>query len=742
MIDYSVENVITIGPKDYPYYRFDNSRIVLNSINGVFSVDTIGNELSVDTFAFTVRYDPAAEPQVYAPVGDDVYELVNGPVYELATAEGRDYMMELAYATPVYWWCGGQFFTKAYLKQVERIGRYAWRLTCISGVGLLNDDYHEGGIYSGAMLEDIAADIIGDAFRYSVSPVAGTVIVNGWLPYDTRRANLHRLLFATGASLLRGDADTDYTIGFLTDSDEPPVIGPERVAINGRTSYLLPATAVEVTEHSFLQTSADEDTTLYDNTDGGIASGLRLVFGGPYYDLATTGSLVIEDSGVNFAVVSGVGTLTGKPYTHITAMIRDGNDTRLTKKVTADNALISALNSQSVAKRALTYFQSAKTVEAKIALEGERCGLIYDVTDAFGDLTRAFLKQMTVTPTSVVAAACQFVAGYTPTGQGNYYNNRVLLTASGTWTAPAGVTRARIILIGGGNGGDGGYDGQDGAEPEYLIVIEEPEAIQGWGYEEQTAPLGGAGGSGGTPGKVYAIDVDVTPGDVLTFTIGSGGAGGAANGGLGAPGAPTTVSSDPLNASSEDGSVVPAYADPISGDLFAMPGAAGISGADGGLTDTFSLEGCAGADGYPGGAVGEYTGGAGGNGKVHEDIGLPPAYDRYYYDGSGGAGGGAAYGADGAAGGGAWVTYEGTPPGPIAFFVHFAPGGAGADAQAPALAGLGCGGAGGNGGGAGGNGGGGRLYTFLGRTYKGAGGAGGHGTAGADGGSGAALILF
>lgn len=74
-----------------------------------------------------------------------------------------------------------------------------------------------------------------------------------------------------------------------------------------------------------------------------------------------------------------------------------------------------------------------------------------------------------------------------------------LFTASGTWTAPAGVTKARVTVIGGGGGGG-------------------------------TDPCGGGGGGDG--GGVTAL-VTVTPGTAYTITIGTGGANGNPNGGAG-----------------------------------------------------------------------------------------------------------------------------------------------------------------------------------------------------------------
>ncbi len=77
------------------------------------------------------------------------------------------------------------------------------------------------------------------------------------------------------------------------------------------------------------------------------------------------------------------------------------------------------------------------------------------------------------------------------------------VTASGTWTVPDRVTKAQIIGSGGGGGGGGGG-------------------------------TVGSGGGGGGGAKVSIAHVTLTPGDVITITIGTGGAGGAGGVGAGA----------------------------------------------------------------------------------------------------------------------------------------------------------------------------------------------------------------
>ena len=73
-----------------------------------------------------------------------------------------------------------------------------------------------------------------------------------------------------------------------------------------------------------------------------------------------------------------------------------------------------------------------------------------------------------------------------------------LISATGSWTVPAGVTKVSITAVGGGGGGGGGASGG--------------------------ANAAGGGGSGGF--TVVEEDVNVTPGASLTITIGAKGTGG------------------------------------------------------------------------------------------------------------------------------------------------------------------------------------------------------------------------
>ena len=716
----AIPNDIYIGSVNDPLYHYDNDSIILDSMTGVFSVDVVGNELSVDTFSFSVRYVPSADsgaPVMYGffvPADADAL-IADGDVFQVfAGYSGATYLNDLKYGTPVYWYSDGAFFTKGYLKSIDRTGKNAWRLTCISGIGLLDEIIHVGGIYTGQALSTILSSIVGSAFVYTVAEDVGNVTVYGRLPYDTARNNLHRLLFSCGASVLRGPENSDYSFVFLQQS--PVNVSEKRIAYGGSVGVQLPANVADVTEHTFFQAADTEATTLFDNTDGAVADHLIVVFDEPIYDLAAT-DLTINASGVNYADVSGVGVLTGKQYVHSQRIISEnhaavGEAPRI-KRVT-DNQLIGTLNSLNTAKRVLNYYGNARTLKSRLMLAGEKCGDLLSMSDAFGEPAQAFLQRMTILATSVIGASCELVENFVPGFFGNNFNNRIVITGSGAVTLPSGVTFIRVVMIAGGDGGQGGYDGAHGmGDSDQLITrhispsYDEQYVAAAYYTGTQHPASGGAAGAAGSAGKVLIFDVTVTDSEVLTAVIGAGGAGGARNGAAGAAGGATSLSSASIaTRSTDDGQIVQAYVDPMTGDFFAVIGEDGHPGSAGGMSDTVSDVGYSGADGLPGEDNGDYTGGAGGVGYKFESGNVGELLQS-----SGGGGGGAAWGNNGSAGANGINTYP-QPEGSYRY-IHGGNGGAGANAAKPVKPAYGSGGSGGNGGGGGRNAGGGIWYNPI-----------------------------
>ena len=732
---------------------FETPQIAIGSVKVTTGVDLTGAELSADVFEAVVGYE-TGESYLFSPADYD--GVITSDLQFFGTADVFDTDLSATpYGTPVYLYDGDTLAHKFYIRNVLRVAKAQYKIEAMSAIGFLENQRHFGGIYTHATVSEVIADIVGTAFTYSIESDVGTQPVTGWLPIDTRRNNLHKLMFAMGISLVK-DANGDIRFVFL-DTSTPTSVPDSRIYLGGDVNYSAQATAVEVTEHSFYIDGSAETETLFSNVGEAAADNLVVEFSGPYHDLQTTDSLTVVSSGVNHAIVSGVGVLTGKAYAHDTSLVRGdvaGASAVVPNIVKSqEDALVNSLNSLNVLARLLAYYGSRRTVRADIRLAAEKAGGAIQFNDAFGTATTGIISQMEAVWSSVVKAKCQIVTDYTPTGQGNFYSHRLVVTGSITFNLVIPNGRFRIVLIQGGQGGQGGTAGQDGQGGEYDAVFNPNGDLRrsvtasydklGYLVDTQRASSGGTGGRGGVAGKVYVAEYTVTSTTIrVAPTIGAGGAGGecAAFGGTpgdGAAGGHTsvvlTLDGVTHTISSADGLSVRGYADPYGG-TYATAGADGYDGGAGGKTDTTGDAAFYGADGLPGGGVAAWSGGVGGAGDTLDDT---QGSLELKLDVSGGGGGGAAYGSQGGAG------TKGTISGSSGTGGR---GGDGANAQTPANATVyGAGGDGGHGGGGGGNGAGGQCYWYgstQGTPYAGNGGTGGTGSAGAKGGPGVVIIYY
>ena len=540
--------------------------------------------------------------------------------------------------------------------------------------------------------------------------------------------------------------DGGISFAFLSASN-PTEIDPERVYAGGILAYNTPASGVDVTEHAYYITAADTETTFFDNTDGsGSVAHKTVTFGKPCHNLTPSSGLTVHESGVNYAIISGIGTLTGKEYTHQTKIV-----SRRLSAATSENivpvkeaTLITAVNSGSVADRVLAYYSGAKTLSVSVVAGGERPGDAVYLEDAFGDLTSGLLQSMSIRISSTLKADTTIITGYIPTHHGSDYNNSIILNGSGAWTVPAGVTKIKRALIGGGDGGSGGTDGTNGSAGDYTYY----DPRDAWYTGGSSPGNGGSKGMKGQGGKIYSDEISVTPGQQIPYNCGIGGTGGGI-GATGGSGTDTTFGS----ASSASGVRSPyGFYDYFGGIAYGTDGADGYDGAAGGVgVDTDSYPENADYeiypyDGLPGGDCLDGTRGGYGGIRTRHQSGTQNQYN--VGAACGGSGGGATHNVEGGPGdNGAFVQTGETPNGFPIYRVTGGGGGDGANAV-PGSAGAqyGCGGDGGDGGGGGGCPGGSFGATDSRGTkmlvQQGDVGLGGNGSDGGDGADGCVIIYF
>ena len=465
-----------------------------------------------------------------------------------------------------------------YLRSITRTGATSYRLVAWSAVGLLAAMAHKGGIYTGQTVAEVVKEICGNVPVVVKSVFANTKLY-GWLPYcqpkaDRRgksaRDNLVQVLFAIGAYLTT-DLNGVLHIDALWDGASSTIGSNRMYASGGKVSYSDPVSAVTVTEHQYI--AGTDEKELFSGTS---QQGDIITFSEPMHSLTATGFTILE-SGANYAKISsGSGSLKGKTYIHNTRLVTQTvteNAAENVKSVT-DVTLVSLVNSSAVAKRLADYYKCRETITNGIVSGQEKPGHVVSVYHPYDkQMVSACIVSLDTTMSGTLKSEMAALVGFLPPQPEatEYYDERVILTGSGEWTVPEGVTTYTRVLIGGGHCGGYGY----GGNPATLKTESYTKTVLGLVQYDTVkwaiGGKGGKGGEGGEGGKVLVETVtDAVPGAKVPYACGVGG--------VNAAGTATTMS----GSSSDTGSSsLAGYTDPVTGDVFAAQGEQGIAGGDG-----------------------------------------------------------------------------------------------------------------------------------------------------------------
>lgn len=480
---------------------------------------------------------------------------------------------------PVIYEHNGKQIGIFYVQNIERIGATTYSFSAVSALGILAEGKHYGGIYTGQTVAEILPGICGTV-PYEIKTNLTEIKLYGWLPIASPRDNLAQVLFSIGAviktdlgGVLRIESLWDGISGELTQNQmyEGPSV-----------KYDSAVTQVVVTEHQYVE--GGEETKLFEGT---AQQGDIITFNSPMYGLVADGFSILE-SGANYAKVSGgSGTLKGRAYIHNTReVVRDVSEAAEPNiKTVKDATLVSLVNSTAVAERLANYFQWTETIQAPIVYQGEVPGnrvATWHPYDKTG--VTACLESADINLSNTLKADETLLVGFVPPKpETGYITERAVLTGSGRWKKPAGVTRIEYVLIGPGQGGRAGKKG----EPGSATTLSFSYSLLGINtrYSGKHPGEGGKGGEGGAPGhggKIYRGEMDLSVIDELEYSCGPGGTGATydesnpeAEGNEGSATTLGDISSD-LGSSSEFG-----YTDIITGEVYATTGLQGIAGGDG-----------------------------------------------------------------------------------------------------------------------------------------------------------------
>lgn len=605
------------------------------------SVALVGKELSKDSFTFTVNSLALFPPEDrYAFVVDSDGKVLKDSnekfvIVKIAGGVYPDYRsFQRGAALDLFNEEGGARIGRFYVESVSRTSKNTVTFTCTDCVGILEGlSYHNGGVYTGQSLGSIVDELFdGSGLAYSVDPEVANEAVYGRLPRDNRRTNLGKLLLESGAVLI-DNAEGEIEIKYLA-AGTPAEISESAVYLEGQQSVttLSPVNRIELTEHQFFALPNDNEVTLYDNAGTGTAADHELVvFKNACHDLAAVG-LTIDESGANYAIVSGVGSLTGKEYTHTQRVFDYGTPSANPDDTLAinDNEIITYTNSRNLARRLMGYYglEISVTEEAVDYLGTIAPGDQVNIVDPYGDEREAWVVDKTFDFGNKMRAAFKFAVDWQPGPYGSNFTHCDIITQSGTWQNPNPGSPVRFVIAQGGRGGQAGFDASD------VIMHQTSLGPFNYYWSSSEPGKGGAGGTAPEAGKVSIVDVEASAASYV-LTVGAAGLGGQENGEMGTEGGHSTVTGGGVTYSSEDGAILPnGYIEVMSGQQYSAPGKPGIAGADGGAILSSPYRGEAGGSVTYNGVT--WPGGARGQGSSVS---------------SGGGGGGAAWGTPGGSGG-------------------------------------------------------------------------------------------
>lgn len=593
-----------------------------------------------------------------------------------------------------------------YVQSIKRIGDDKYTISAGSAMGLLMKRLHVGGIYTGQTVKEVVNEICGN-IPILVKTVFADTKLYGWLPYckppkSSARNNLAQVLYAIGAALTT-DNNGVLRVEPLWDGVSSS-IGETRMYFDGSVETEKPISAVTVTEHQYI--AGTDEKELFSGTS---QQGDIITFSEPMHSLTATGFTILE-SGANYAKISsGSGSLKGKTYIHNTRLVTQTvteNAAENVKSVT-DATLVSLVNSSAVAKRLADYYKCRETITNGIVSGQEKPGHVVSVYHPYDkQMVSACIVSLDTTMSGTLKSEMAALVGFLPPQPETteYYDERVLLTGSGEWTVPEGVTTYTRVLI---DPGQGGKCGKPGSLPTSKIAQESSSYDGESGHKFTKIARGflpkdlppAPGGDPGEPGEggKFLIEtiMDAVPGTKIAYSCGVGGEGAPYeedSDAAGSYGTHTTMG----GSSADSGSSNPnGYTDFITGDTFAAKGAAGTPGGDGVGYDS------AGNVVRPEDIIVNgvsYTAGEQGTPDAEDEFGVSYDYGHFEARSKGAHGGGPAYKANGNNGG------PGIPP-TITSSVNYISvrggnQGVGATAMPPEkAAGYGTGGTGGNGGG-------------------------------------------
>lgn len=593
----------------YRNYEFLDANREIISVQGSLNQSLIMDALSADECTLTISYDPAALGYYVedATEGSGFLYTVNGEIVMTKTTDAEvidenmaPFETGFANAEPVDIYDDNVFFKRFYVTQalpvrLNRDGSIVIQLKAVSFIGLTVYMSHNGGIYTNSTVGAVIAEILkatrstsqstttvywydmANGLHYTMDANVAKVRADGYLPitdrHRTARDNIRDVCFGYGVSVLQ---QPDGSAHFTYNQPSSVINIPDEEIYSGDAySRHEAVTEVKVTANTYRQYSGEDPVVLWESTN--VVSSVRVLFDEPCWGLYSSqvggsDTITIEESGVNYAVISGTGTLYGIPYLHTQEEFSRTIGPGVENVKTGDCGMVGLLNYGNVLDRMANYYANAREISASFVVKnGASTGSLVSFNDPLGRAKTGIIGALDFVMSGIVKGDSKITTNWTPTDVGNNFSLSQILTGSGTWSKAAAeaavghtIDLVRFDIVSGGDGGAAGENGEAGTSGR--------------------GGAGGAGGAGGQSGKIFTVTLegDQIPA-TITFACGEGGEPGAA-------GQASTLTVSGTTYSSEAGVRTQAgYMDLLTGEVRALPGPDGIAGGAGGSYDASDL---------------------------------------------------------------------------------------------------------------------------------------------------------
>ncbi len=462
-----------------------------------------------------------------------------------------------------------------YVQNIKQTGKRTYRIDATTRLDILLGSDHFGGVYDSALASEVITDICSP-IPVTVDKAFSAEKLSGYLPIATKRDNLAKVLFRLGAAL-KTTVDGSLHVTELSQTIKVNIPGALIYADDANVDYPDKVTRVVLTEHQYIQGS--ETINLF---EGAATEQTILKFSDPVYDLVATGFTIVE-SGANYAIISaGNGTLIGKKYIHQTREVSREVQAAPTEKVenVDEQTLVTILESGAILDRLEQYYLHPNRIQASVVRQNEGAGDVVTIYHPYtGEVIEGTIESLDADLSYTIKARESILIGFTPSDPNAGVFNRVeLIDTERDFVVPPNVYKIRAVIIQGGQGGHKGNPGKNGAPNQrQSISSSDSRGIISWPGEGGD---GGEPGAAGNPGKVFIVDINVTPGQVIHGIPGIGGIGGKYDDEVGDGMEGThSVFGDYTSA---DGVIFPAgWEEILSGNMYATPGRPGIKGGKG-----------------------------------------------------------------------------------------------------------------------------------------------------------------